>query len=157
MRALVHDGDAIGDFERLFLIVRDENAGDVHFVVQLPQPAAQLLAHFGVERAERLVQQQHARLDGQRASQRDALALAAGELRREAPSLILQLDQVEQLVNLLADLRIARRRTLARPHAQAEGDVFEDRHVPEERVMLEDESDVALAGRSDRLMSSPSN
>ena len=58
--------------------------GDVQLVVQAAQPAAQLLAHLGVERAERLVEQQHARLDGQRAGERDALALAAGELARDS-------------------------------------------------------------------------
>jgi hypothetical protein len=60
--------------------VGDEDAGDVDLVVQPPQPAPQLLAHLGVERAERLVEQQHLRLDRQRAGQRHALALAAGEL-----------------------------------------------------------------------------
>jgi hypothetical protein len=54
----------------------------VHVVVQAAQPAAQLLAHLGVERAEGLVEQQDLRLDGQRPGQRDALALAAGKLRR---------------------------------------------------------------------------
>ena len=34
----------------------------------------------------------------------------------------------------------------ARLHPQAEGDVFEHRHVAEQRVMLEHESDTALAG-----------
>ena len=81
---LVHHHDAVGHFERLFLVVGDEDAGDVQLVVQPAQPAAQLLAHLGVERAERLVEQQHARLDRQRARQRHALALAAGELRRIA-------------------------------------------------------------------------
>src|SRR6185369_1973878 len=33
----------------------------------------------------------------------------------------------------------------ARAHPQSEGDVFEHRHVPKERVMLEDESDIAVA------------
>ena len=33
----------------------------------------------------------------------------------------------------------------ARPHPQAEGDVLEDRHVAEQRVVLEDEADAALA------------
>jgi hypothetical protein len=35
---------------------------------------------------------------------------------------------------------------LARLDAQAEGDVLEHRHVAEQRVVLEDEADVALAG-----------
>ena len=49
-------------------------------LVQPAQPLAQLGADLRVQRAERLVEQQHARLDGQRARQRHPLALAAGEL-----------------------------------------------------------------------------
>ena len=41
-----------------------------------------LLAQLGVEVGERLVEQQHARLDDERARKRDALLLAARELRR---------------------------------------------------------------------------
>ena len=48
----------VGNFQRFFLIVGDEDAGDVHFVVQLAQPAAQFLPDFGVQRAERFVEQQ---------------------------------------------------------------------------------------------------
>ena len=40
-----------------------------------------LLAQLEVERAERLVEQQHPRAVDDRAGERDALALAAGELR----------------------------------------------------------------------------
>ncbi len=52
--------------------------------MQPPQPLAQLRAHLRVERAERLVEQQHPRLDRERARQRHALALTAGELGRVA-------------------------------------------------------------------------
>ena len=82
--AVVHHDDAVRELERLLLIVRDEHAGHVQLVVQPAQPAPQLLPHPGVERAERLVEQQHARLDGERARERHALPLAAGELRRIA-------------------------------------------------------------------------
>ena len=95
MCPLVHDHDPVGDLQRLFLVVRDEHAGDVQFVVQAAQPATQLLAHLGVERAERLVEQQHARLDGERARQRNALALAAGELVRIAIAEPVELDQLQ--------------------------------------------------------------
>ena len=81
--ALVHHDDAVGDFERFFLIVRDENAGDVNFVVQPAEPGPQALADFGIECTERFVQQQHLRLDGQRPRERRPLPLAAGKLRRE--------------------------------------------------------------------------
>jgi hypothetical protein len=55
-----------------------------------------------------------------------------------------------------ADLRVARPRCLG-PHAQAEGDVLEHRHVPEQRVVLEDEADLALARPACRVTSSPWN
>ena len=82
--AVGHHHDRVGDLHRLLLVVGDEHRGDVDLVVQAPQPGAQLLAHLRVERAERLVEQQHLRLDRERAGQRHALALAAGELRRVA-------------------------------------------------------------------------
>ena len=43
-------------------------------------------------------------------------------------------------MHLAVDLGVARA-PRPRPHAQAEGDVLEHRHVPEERVVLEDEAD----------------
>ena len=98
---MVHDHDAIGDLEGFLLIVGDEDAGDVNLVVQPAQPLAQLLAHLRVERAERLVEQQHLRRGGQRAGQGDALALAAGELRRHLVAEALELDQAQQLVDAL--------------------------------------------------------
>jgi hypothetical protein len=49
----------------------------VHLVVQAAQPVAQLLPHPCVERAERLVQQKHFRLDGESTRERHPLPLAA--------------------------------------------------------------------------------
>ena len=98
-----------------------------------------------VERAERLVEQQHLGLDRERARERDALALAAGELVRIAVGEPVELHEREQLVDLGADLRLVRAASRFGPHAQAEGDVLEDRHVAEQRVVLEDEADLALA------------
>jgi hypothetical protein len=50
-------------------------------IVQATQPAAQFLSHLGVQRPERLVQQQHLRLHRQRTGQGDALALSTRQLR----------------------------------------------------------------------------
>src|SRR6516165_3164230 len=52
-----------------------------------------------------------------------------------------QPNQVQQLLDALADLRPG-----PTAHTQWEGDVLEYRHVPEERVVLEDETHAALAG-----------
>jgi hypothetical protein len=100
----------------------------VHLVVQPPQPAAQLLAHLGVERAERLVEQQHLRLDRERAGERDALPLPARELRGIAVGQPSSCTSSSSSFTAPRSLRSAGR-SLARPHAQAEGDVLEHRHV----------------------------
>ena len=141
---LVHHDDPVGELERLFLIVRDEDAGDFDLVVQPPQPSAQFLPHLGVERAERLVQQQDFRLDRERARECDALALPAGELRGIAIGEEVELHEFQQLMHAPLDLGLGG--TFApRQHAHPEGDVLEHRHVPKQRVMLKDETDLALA------------
>ncbi len=101
--ALVHHHDAVGDFQRLLLVVGDEDRGDVDLVMQRAQPFAQLLAHLGVERAEGLVEQQDARLDRERARERNALALAAGELARIAVGEPVELNEIEQLLDPRTD------------------------------------------------------
>jgi len=57
------------------MLARDED-----LVVELAQ-LTELLAYLGVEGAERLVEEEDLRLRGERASERDALAPATGELR----------------------------------------------------------------------------
>ncbi|MOA07159.1 hypothetical protein D3C78_1268420 [compost metagenome] len=122
----------------------DEHRGQVDLLVQARQPAAQLLAHLGVEGAEGFVEQQDLRLHRQGASQGDALALAAGKLFRVAVGEPVQLHHVQQLVDLLGDLLLGRALALGL-HAQAEGNVVEHGHVAEQGVVLEHEADVAVA------------
>ena len=142
--ALVHHHDAVGHFHGLFLVVGDEDAGDVHLVMQAAQPAAQLLAHLGVERTEGLVEQQHLGLNGQSAGQGDALALTTGELVRVTVGDPVELHELEQLGHLGAD-GLFRRAAVLGAHAQTERHVLEDGHVAEQRVVLEHEAHVALA------------
>src|SRR6267378_2713516 len=147
--SFVHQHYAVSHLQRLFLVVSDEDGGDVQVVVQPAQPPPQVLAHLGVERAERLVQQQDLGLDGQRASERDSLALAPRELRRVAVRKPVELDQAQQVVHPRLDL-LARRPRPSRPDPETEGHVLEDRHLPEERVVLEAEAHLALAGAASR-------
>ena len=107
---------------------------------------AEVLADLGVERAERLVEQQHARLDGERAGEGHPLLLAAGELRRIAAAEAAELDDVEQLLDAPRDLG-PRRPQAPRTDLEAVGDVVGHRHVAEQRVMLEDEADAPLLNR----------
>ena len=64
-----------------------------------------LLPQLQVECAERLVEQQHLRLVDERAGQRHALALAAGELARLAAADIGQPHQAQGLLDARRPLR----------------------------------------------------
>ena len=59
--------------ELLQLIQLPEHGGHLGAVVHLAQPAAQVAAHLGVQRPERLVEQEEGRTGRQRARDRDAL------------------------------------------------------------------------------------
>ena len=137
--AAVHHHDLVGDVHRLLLVVGDDDRRRVRLLVQPPQPHAQLGANLRVERAERLVEQQHGGIDGERAGEAHPLPLTAGELRRVAIREAVELHELEQLLH--ARLRLGLR-ALADLHA--ERDVVVDGHVLEGGVVLEDEADVAI-------------
>ena len=69
------------------------------------------------------------------------------ELRGIAVAETLELNEMQQLVDALADLR-------PRPpsHLESKGDVVAHRHVLERGVVLEDEADVALLRRERRCV-----
>jgi len=83
---------------------------------------------LGIERTEGLVQQQHARPDGERPRQGDALPLPARELCGVAMRQPAELNELQKLRHALGDLGL-RRAHRARLDAHAEGDVLVDRHV----------------------------
>ena len=62
-------------------------------LVEKPEPFAQLRAHAGVERPERLVEEEHARLGCEGSGERHALALATRELGRIAVAERLELHE----------------------------------------------------------------
>jgi len=138
----VHHRDAVGDGERLLLIVRYVERRDAELFLQLADLAAHLDAELGVEIGERLVEQQHLGLDDEAAGDRDALELAARELMRPALLVALEMDEGESARHPLADLggRHASR-------LQAVGDVAGDGVVGENRVVLEHHAGVAPVRR----------
>ena len=140
--AVVENGDAIGHRQRFALVVGDEDEGDAELLLQRLQLLLHLLAELEVERAERLVEQQHLGPVHQRAGKRHALALAAGKLRRTALLVSGELDHGERVFRL--GLALGLGHTL---DPETIGDVLADRHVRKQRVVLEHRVDVALVGR----------
>ena len=95
--ALVEDGDVVAHRQRLLLVVRDVEEGHAEVLLQRLQEHLHLLAELQVERAERLVEEQHLRLVDDRARERDALALAAGELHRLAAAVAVEAHHPQHL------------------------------------------------------------
>src|ERR1051325_11427813 len=86
----------------------DEQIGEAVALLQFAQQIDDLRLHRHVERRGRLIEHEKARLQDERASDRDALALAAGKFvwlalggRRVEP------DLGERLLNELSPLRLA--------------------------------------------------
>jgi hypothetical protein len=141
--AVAEDGDAVGHRQSLALIMGDENEGDAERLLQRLEFLLHLLAQLEVERAQRLVEEQHPGAVDECPGQRDALALAAGELARPALAIFGQLHEFERA----AGFSVARR--LADPaHHQRVGDVVDDVQMRKQRIVLEDRVDVAPIGRN---------
>src|SRR4029077_14217173 len=74
----------------------------------------------------------------------DSLTLAAGKLRRIAVGEEVELHQFQQFMDAALDFGLGGPRS-AREHAKSKRDIFKYRHVAEERVMLKNETDLAIA------------
>ena len=140
--AVAEHDDAVGERQRLGLVVGDVDRREPEVGVEPLELAPHLEAELGVEVRERLVEEQHPRLDGQRAGDRHPLLLAAGELARIARLILRELHQLEHPAHALSDLRSG-----PAAQRQAEGDVVEHGQVREQRVVLEDHAEPAALGR----------
>ena len=103
--AVVHDRDRVGHRHRLLLVVRDVDEREPELALDALQLELHLLAELQVECAERLVEQQHLRAVHERARERDALLLPAGQLARLALVEPLEPDDAQQLARPSLQLR----------------------------------------------------
>ena len=124
------------------LVVGDVDERDPDLLLDLLELDLHVLAELEVERAERLVEEQHPRAVDERASERDPLPLAARQLVRLALLIAGQAHHAQGLRDPLAACRLV---DLA--DHQPVAHVVADRHVREQRVVLEDRVDVALERR----------
>lgn len=115
----------------------------LHFAVAQPslQADEQRVAGDAVERGKGLIEKKQTRCRRERASQCDALRLAAGEILRAAGSEISCADQVQHFID-------AARAGSTIEVAQAVGYVGGGGEVWEERGLLRDKRSLATAGRN---------
>ena len=115
--AVAHHHQPVGHGQRLLLVVRHHDRREPELALQLADLDAHLLAQLGVEVRERLVEQQHIGPEDERASQRDALLLAARELARQALAQLLEAHEAQGLVDAAARSRPCRSLRISSPNA----------------------------------------
>ncbi|MDT4870618.1 hypothetical protein FQZ97_1057030 [compost metagenome] len=114
----------------------------LHARVELLDLGAHLRAQLRVEVRQRLVEQEDIRLAHDRAAHRDALALAAGKLRRTTLKQMAEIENGGRFGNPRLDV-IGR----APGDLQRKAHVLGNGHVRIERIGLEDHGDVARPRR----------
>ena len=147
---LVEDRQPVGDGQGLFLVVGDVDRGQTGLFADAPDFRPHFKPQFGVEIGQRLVEQQALGLDDQRAGQRDALLLAAGELVGLGVRAVGQFDHFQRAAHA--------GRGIGFPdgaHFETEGDVFAQGHVRPQRVALEHHAHVAPVRRQMRHVALP--
>ena len=139
-RSLRQQIDFVGEADRLFEIVGDQQNADPLALDQRDDVLHDAGAHDRIERGERLVHQDELRLHRQHLRERDALALAAAEVTGKAVAEARKIQPVEP------GLRLGQR--LAALHAvegQAERDIVARRLPRQQRVVLEQDADLRAA------------
>ena len=140
---MVHDNNAVAHRQRLFLIVRDIDKGDAGALLNAFQLDLHVLAQLEVERTERLIEQQHARLAYQRTRDSDTLLLTAGQAGYIAVFKAAQTDQLEHFRGLAFDIRAVQFFDV-----QTERDILRNIQVRKQRVALENRVDLTLIRRN---------
>ena len=114
---VVQDDEAVGERERLPLVVRHVHEGRAGLAMHAPELGLHLEADLEVEGGERLVQQEHLRPVHERPRERDPLQLPARELVRAPPLEALQADERERLGDPCPRRRRAGMPAIRRPKA----------------------------------------
>ncbi len=136
----VHHRHPVRHRQSLILIMRDENGRRADSFQEAAQFDLHRLAQTMVERAQSLVEQEHARFDRQR--QRHALLLTARERPHGSVRIRGHLHKFEGSLNLGRD-RVSRQ---AAP-LQAEADIATNGQVGKQRIALEHHADIPLVRR----------
>ena len=134
--ALVQHQDAVADADQLRQLRRDRDDADA-LVGEVAQDGVDLRLGADVDAARRLVDEEHARVDGKQLGQRHLLLVAAGKLRHRLVHA--GAANAEPLAHRFGERRLAApaHHEAARHALQVErGNVLGDRQVEEDAVAL---------------------
>ena len=137
--AVRHQHHPFGQPHHLLDRMPDVDDRDPQLVAQPLDVVQDLALAAGVERGERLVEQQHPRARQQRAPDRDALLLAARQRGRPALEQRCDVEQVDHLV----ERRVA---IFGRGEESAVQEILPYREMRKEPAFLEDVADAPLLG-----------
>src|SRR5262249_42409389 len=144
-RPLRHYEHAFGQVHRLVDIMGDHHDGLAGCLPQAQQLVLHHLARLGVERAERLIQQQDLWIVGKRTGDRHALFHAARQLARKTVLEALQPDRADKALDGLVAALAWRS-----AHLEAVADIFRAGEPGKQRIFLKDTAAID-AGSGDRL------
>ena len=102
-RAEIHHGNAVREVANDIEVMADEEVGEPLLLAQLSEKIEHLALDGDVERGDWLVEHDELRIDGERASDADALSLAARKLVRIARGIVwIEPNKVEHFAHALA-------------------------------------------------------
>ena len=140
---VLDDDQPVRQDQRVQRVVRDDQRGTRVFAEVPVQLGAGVQPGTGVQRGQRLVEQQQSRVDGERAGQRDPLRLAAGKLPGLAAGVPGQPDPLQPGGGLFP-----RGAPVCAVPARPERDVVQCGQMREQEILLEHDADrAALGGR----------
>ena len=131
--AIVQDGDAVAQLQRLIEVVGDKDDGLLQFFLQSQQLILHLAAYQGVEAAERLVHEQNFGVYRQGPGQAHPLLHPAGQLARIGIFPTGEADEVQHFAGAGVTVFLA-----DALHLQAPGRVVQHVAVGHQPVVLED-------------------
>ena len=142
----IEDCDSIGERVCVDRIVGDQQPHPVERLEMSAEIAPDLPTGADIECGERLVEQQQARIGGQRAGKGDALGLPTGQRPRPMRRMIGEPDPLQPSGSGPPGLGLGHP-----PGTQTEGDVLHRAEMREQQVVLEDDADRALLGGDEHL------
>ena len=136
-RSLRQQVDVVGEADRLFEIVGDQENADPLALDQRDHVPDDASAHYRIEGGERLVHQDEARLHRQHLRERDALALTAAQVAWKPVA------EPGETKPLEPGLRLGQRlATLHAVEGETERDVVARRLPRQQRIVLEQDADL---------------